>query len=874
MKLTDEQMNIVHHHQGAAIVYAVAGAGKSTTMAHRVQHLVQQKNISPERILVCSFSKATVEDIQRKIEHLDVFGVQCLTFNALGRRIVQKAVSYGHWRAFDETQIEHRSSMLAMRALVEMSRRNGKNFANLDVNQDDLQNFISVCKGNLRYADVAQARLPLDALSQVTQAEHSNKHYLHAYQIYEQLRQQNNWLTFDDQLLLGWEALVRFEDVRSWAKSTFDYLLIDEFQDVNKVQVQIADMLTEDHRNYMVIGDDDQCIYEWRGADVRFILDFKKRYQATEYVISDNFRCYGEATFLASQVIARNTQRHAKDLVAQKGFGGQVVLKGFDHEGMIAGYVVKEYQSLLAKGMTPKDVVVLVRSYSQTPIIEARLIQDGLAYQVVGSQRFYERPEVKILFTYLSFARQERDYMAQGGQGELSQQYLRRFAEIIRHPNRYLTTEWIGQLVNRGQYQQCSLVSLLEREEVVAANEGAQKRLQKFAVTLRRLQARLEQPIADTLTWLISDLDYLDALKSAAGIPELGEERCNNVRALVSYAQKKGDALQFLEHLRRLHLEDSTIDNKTPRLKIMSIHRSKGLEWPVVFVPCCADEQLPSMNNDNLEEERRLLYVAMTRSQQSLHLLYAPQNKMTVFLREVGAENILKNAEKIQHTLSKHQGELNEDDAINLALGVKMYPLARYLQLWWRPPQKIKEIFKHQAILAISKQKEAIRQLAAFKAQVSRVEPQKQQQELLEKQFKSLERKIKLFRTRPITVLLDKAAPEQGFNQQQFFSFKAVTTDKIHLLNQQGKKVGIVDINASRFPLAEIQDWSWLEGQISVGFRFSFLRRTMNLSLTMARNISLSALQKAQEPPSPPAMMQYIASDEFNEDMQRLANIL
>ena len=103
------------------------------------------------------------------------------------------------------------------------------------------------------------------------------------------------------------------------------------------------------------------------------------------------------------------------------------------------------------------------------------------------------------------------------------------------------------------------------------------------------------------------------------------------------------------------------------------------------------------------------------------------------------------------------------------------------------------------------------RGLAAFKAQVSRVEPQKQQQELLEKQFKSLERKIKLFRTRPITVLLDKAAPEQGFNQQQFFSFKAVTTDKIHLLNQQGKKVGIVDINASRFPLAEIQDWSWFE---------------------------------------------------------------
>ena len=178
MKLTDEQMNIVHHHQGAAIVYAVAGAGKSTTMAHRVQYLVQEKNIRPERILVCSFSRETVADIRRKIEGLDVTGVQCQTFNALGRKIVQKAISYGHWPAFDENQIEHRGSMLAMRALVEMSRRHGKNFAALDVNQEDLQTFVSVCKGNLRYADVASARLPLDALRDVSQAEHSNKHYL------------------------------------------------------------------------------------------------------------------------------------------------------------------------------------------------------------------------------------------------------------------------------------------------------------------------------------------------------------------------------------------------------------------------------------------------------------------------------------------------------------------------------------------------------------------------------------------------------------------------------------------------------------------------------------------------------------------------
>ena len=163
--------------------------------------------------------------------------------------------------------------------------------------------------------------------------------------------------------------------------------------------------------------------------------------------------------------------------------------------------------------------------------------------------------------------------------------------------------------------------------------------------------------------------------------------------------------------------------------------------------------------------------------------------------------------------------------------------------------------------------------MADFKAQIANAAPQQSQQEALAKQFKSLERKIQLFRARPITVLLDTAAPEHGFNQQ-FFSFQQVTTEKIVVLNQQNKRVGTIDIKASRFPLSEVHDWTWLKGQLSIGFRFSFLRRTMNLTLAMADNISLLALQKAQQPPSPPAMVQYLASDDFNDDIQRLVKIL
>ena len=870
MQLTDEQRHIVQHHQGAAIVYAVAGAGKSTTMAHRVRHLVQAHAVEPQRILVCSFSRETVNDIRRKIENLGVTGVQCQTFNALGRRIVQQAIHLGFWQPFDETHIEHRSSQLAMRALVEMSRRHGKNFATLDVNQEDLQTFVSVCKGNLRYANLGQSNLPAHALVHAAQAEHENPYYAHAYQLYEHIRQQQNCLTFDDQLVLGWEALERFPDVRAWAKSRFDYVLIDEFQDVNKVQVQIADILTEDHRNYMAIGDDDQCIYEWRGADVRFILDFKKRYNASEYVISDNFRCPAEATLLAGQVISRNSQRHAKDLVSQKGFGGEVVLKGFDNDSLMAAYVVQTYQQLLQHNHSAQDVIVLVRAYSQTPPIEARLIQAGLAYHIVGSQPFYERPEVKVLFTYLSFARQEKAYQDQGGNDALSNQYVRRFADILRSPNRYLSNDWINQFVQVGQQQSSSLVNFLEQQLTTVPNQAALKRLQKLVMILRQLQQRLTHEVGATLQWLISELEYLDALKSAAGLPELGEERCNNVRALVSYAQKKGTVLQFLEHLRQLHMESDANSDK-PRLQIMSIHRSKGLEWQTVFVPCCAEEQLPAGNHDNLEEERRLLYVAMTRSKQQLHLLYSPAKKMSVFLREVQAESILQNTVKLKTALHLEPHTPQPDDAINLALGLKLYPLARYLRLWWPAHRQQKLLLAQQAYLALNKQAEAQQQLAEFKTTSSPQSP-KEAQAQRQQQLKSLERRLQLFKTRPVTVVLDKPAPENGFGQQRF-RFEKVDNHTIRMLSPQGHKLGLVDIKASRFPLTEIYDWAWVAAQVSTGFRFSYLRRTVNVTLEVG--IKPQQLQaQTVEVAAPPATTQYFASAAFQHDIEQLVQLL
>jgi DNA helicase-2/ATP-dependent DNA helicase PcrA len=705
LQLTPEQLNIVKHHQGAAIVYAVAGAGKSTTMAHRVRHLVQQHQVKPQRILVCSFSKATVSDIEQKIQGLGITGAACYTFNALGRKIVQKTVQEGYWPPFNEELIEHRNSQLAMQALVALSKQQGKNFSKLDINQEDLQNYVSISKGNLCYADLLAAQLPAHTHHLAQQAQHANTHYLTAYKLYEKIRQQHRWLTFDDQLVLAWEALERFEAIRTWAKASFDFLLVDEFQDINKVQAQIADILTESHRNYMAIGDDDQCIYEWRGANVRYILDFKQRYHAAEYVILDNFRCPAEATLLAGKIIAKNKARHAKNLVSQKGFGGHVALKGLAHEGAVAQYVVEEYRRLLTTGLTPQDCIVLVRSYSQTAVIEARLIEANLPYQVIGSQRFYERPEVRILFTYLALARQEKDYQ-QAQQMVMSEQYLRRFADVLRQPNRYLSQQWIDDFIRQGKYRGGSLLAFLEIQLQHIPNATTKKCLQVLWQVLHQLQHKLHDEVGGTLVWLINKLDYLDSLKKSAATPELGEERCQNVHALINYAQKKGTVLAFLEHLRGLYLADTQQTDNKAKLHIMSIHRAKGLEWPVVFVPCCSHTQLPSVYNNNIEEERRLLYVALTRTKQYLYVLYAPQKTgMSVFLREVDAKKIMADALQLQAIFNTQaMSDLRSQDVLFVAKALQHYPLERYIHYWWHKDNVTARAIWQQKIASIEQE--------------------------------------------------------------------------------------------------------------------------------------------------------------------------
>lgn len=863
MQLTPEQQRIVAHATGPAVVYAVAGAGKSTTMAYRVQALVA-RGVRPERILVSSFSRETVAEIRRKIESLDVHGVACLTFNALGRRIVHYAVQQGHWPAFDEKDMELRPAQLALRAMLELSRRLGKSLAELEINTEDLQTWISICKGNLLYAEFSSAHVAAPA----GQAKHNNPHYLAAYRLYEELRQQGRYLTFDDQLLLAWEAMTRFPTIRTWASQCYDYVLIDEFQDVNRAQVEIADMLTETHRNYMAIGDDDQCIYEWRGAAVQYILDFRQRYNAAAYVISDNFRCPAEAALLAGQVIALNQQRQIKPLIAQKGFGGLVRLQGFATQQDLAQQLVGEYQRLCAEGMQPEQAVVLVRSYAQTPAIEARLIQAGCAYRIVGSQRFYQRPEVKVLLTYLSFARQESEWQPHVTQ--VTEQYGRRFSDIIRQPNRYLSHDWIRQVVDRAQQEQCSIISLLEAGLVPPPQEAARKRITQFIHIIKYLQQHLNAQASTLLTHLVKDLDYLNYLQQSAGVAEQGEERCQNVKALLTYATGKGDVLSFLQHVRQLHVEDEHIEQHSQgRLTLMSIHRAKGLEWPVVFIPCAADDQLPAPATSNLEEERRLLYVALTRCQRQVHVLYAPEDKLSRFLLQVQAAALVQQADGARRALQNPEPRMA--DILQLLATMRSYPLIRYLQQWWRPTTPQLQALSEQLQQALPYQQAARQQVASYQQKHVEYQQQLAHRQVQVEQWQSMERRIQLFRKHHIKVQLTTTLTTEQLKQKLYFRQQG---NNVVVLSKSGRQIGVVDRGRSRFPVAQVLDWSWLVGVVpNGGYKLTPDQQGLFSLLVLSEEKAPPQWPALPEPEALPALISYLATDDFAHDCQQLLNV-
>jgi len=708
LKLTDEQQAVVDHTLGPALVFAVAGAGKTTSMVYRIERLVREGAFSPRRILATSFAKSNVQDLERDLSEWPYCqAVEARTLHSLGLNIIRRAQQQCHLKklSLNGNNIGPGSAdqQVLSLAIGQAYKRDRPFVQELDaLDRQDFLAYVGSCKSNLQYADLEAANLPPAGLATAKQAQAPVgplDWYLDFFRLYEEIRQERGQITYDDMLLTGWQVLVTYPDVLRQVQRSYECVLVDEFQDVNKAQSEILDLITKPHRNYMVIGDDDQTIYEWRGASPGYILDFQKRYSAQTYLIADNFRCPASPLVLANQVIAHNKNRQPKQLSLTQGFRGEAKVSVDLDVPAMAKRIVDQIRRLQGDGHTFNDMAILVRLNAQTPHIEQNLITAGIPYRV--SNPFYERPEIVTLINYCRLAWVEQQMVADPSilqRSSISKMVADAWDDIANRPKRYISNQHKEQILRAMLVGSASPSQILVNYADLVEEDWLAESLKKLASKIASLAKDLDKPAGKTLSSLEIELDYKQFLRDSSGFIQTGEAKAASVAAFIDYAQGYDELFTFMKHIRELAESGAGKPDaySDVAVTLSTIHKAKGLEWPVVFVPQCNEGVNPFLSenqNDNLEEERRLFYVAITRARHSLYLYYVRNEPVSRFLKQAKWGITLKSVATLKSILAKPPGQWLVEDALTVAKMVPSFNLSRYFELWWDlPPAEQREI--------------------------------------------------------------------------------------------------------------------------------------------------------------------------------------
>lgn len=708
-QLTAQQRAIVTHGKGPALVFAVAGAGKTTAMAHRIARLVTERVFPAHQILATTFNRSAAEELRERLKQWPGCDrVDVRTLHSLGGAIINSAFRRGYLPYIQKSafaRIEQAGDHILNKALG-IARSTKVSYVDELNNFDrqEFQTFLGIWKGQLAYANLAAAQLPKGAQRVARQATppRGKEWFLALYQLYEEVRRNEGMITFDDQLMTGWELLVRHPDILSEWQARYRAVLVDEFQDLNQAQAEILDLLTTPHRNYMAIGDDDQTIYEWRGADPSFILNFERRYRAQVYFMTENFRCKAGQIVLANGVIRHNQKRRVKELQLTQGFDGVTAVYAHADAERMGSTIAQQVLAAQNEGLARKEIAVLVRVYAQTPPIEQALIALDIPYVVEGDLPFYLRAEVQTLVDYCRLAFLEKQLIAGNDlTAEQARQFEKSWRQIYWQPKRYISRELANQIeshvIRTGQPLRATL-----RIYGTQASANVADKLVQLGDTIDWLAGTLppgrdaEAPAANVLRALETRLNYRHYLEEESGFAESGAARADTVTAFLDYAEGKGTLITFLQTLRQLaarqpgSLSNRVTKNSEDKVTITTIFRAKGREWPVVIVPHVNEGFLPYKTAENIEEERRLLYVAITRARRDLHLHYVEKYEISPFLAQARHTALLGAVNRMVNAVRKAPEQWTEEDQRAMAAYTEPLHLSSYFTDWagWQQQQR------------------------------------------------------------------------------------------------------------------------------------------------------------------------------------------
>jgi len=686
-RLTSDQRAVVHHRGGPAAVLAVPGAGKTTAVAHRVRFLVEERGVPPGRILVSSFNRATVRGLETRLEALGIRGVEARTLHGLGHAVLRRAGKLGGRGSSPSPQTAaHR---LARQALRDRADAHDQHPRDLDVTVQEVVDRVAAWKQQLAYVSPSEAPVPSDARDCLQRVDPENEALVDLFRRFETHRQQTGWWTYADMLRDGWAALARDDALREQMQNAYAHVIVDEFQDVSRAQYHLLDLLTAPDRNYLVVGDDDQSIYQWRGADPSYLRSFADRYEGEEYWMQASFRVPAGPLVLANAVIAGNEGRRDKRMHLTRGFTGTVTRLDGDDPTVVADRMAEEVVRLRSEtDLTLADVAILVRTYDQTPPIEQALTARTLPYRIRGREPFYRRRPAQTLLQYLYWAVLEDRRRRQGfANPTAARRYADRFSTIINRPTRYVARSRVDRIARRARETGQSVLTLLERHRSRMPDDTA-GHVDDFLRVTGRLVDRIHAPPGEVLTELVEALDYETVIRDGSATAVRGDLQVRTVRALLRLTESYSSAPALLRGVQSLAAEHDA-DAPSAELDIRSIHRAKGTEWPVVFVPDCNDGILPlapeSPGDRSEAEERRLFYVALTRTRHRLYLGVTDDRSPSRFLEEAEPDRLLPHCSSVREALHRPPDTLSDRACARLCQGVAALPLEQYIHHWWTP---------------------------------------------------------------------------------------------------------------------------------------------------------------------------------------------
>ena len=630
-RLNDKQREAAMHTEGPLLILAGAGSGKTSTMTCRIAYLIRELGVHPYNILAVTFTNKAAKEMRDRVAALIGEGVDMwlLTFHSACLRILRyhaESIGYGRdFAVYDPTD-----QKAVVKNICKELNIDTKKFA-----PSYFLGIISKCK---------EARVKPGDFFREYGSGYKEEMIQKVYERYEETLKKNNAMDFDDLLLKTVELFERDEEVLEKYRNRFRYIMVDEYQDTNMIQYAFVKMLAEGRdregnprRNICVVGDDDQCIYQWRGADIRNILEFEKDFPGAKTIkLEQNYRSTANILAAAHSVIERNRGRKAKKLWTDAEDGNKIVYQRLDDERDEAGYIASEINRI---GGSYNDFAVLYRTNAQSRTFEEALSRRGIPYRVLGGLRYYDRKEIKDMMSYMRLVQNRADDLS--------------LVRIINEPKRGIGGKTLEKLQQQAKAAGKSLFDTLRDEETAAVLSARASEGVKTLTTLIEScsMEKNNMKISDLYDLLLTGSGYMKALEDQNTLE--AESRLENLMEFKSviYDYEKDDPNLTLEDFMERIALLSDIDNHQPEenaVVLMTLHSAKGLEFPYVFMPGMEDGLFPGWRafdrEDGLEEERRLCYVGITRAKQRLWMTSAETRTLygktdytreSQFLREI-----------------------------------------------------------------------------------------------------------------------------------------------------------------------------------------------------------------------------------------------